>query len=117
MKGLKHFARGGDGKEVDHVLFKLHRHGGQILSRTNVPHHGKNLVLVDQFLGSQKCLFGVVARVFDFDGELAAIDAALLVEFVHGQQHAQAHLLAKTRQGAGEVLDRAQIDFGLAHAL
>jgi chaperonin GroEL (HSP60 family) len=45
------------------------------------------------------------------------VDAALLVEFVDAQLHAVARLLAEARQRARQVLDGADADLVLAHAL
>ena len=117
VERLVHFPRCRHGEEVDHVLLELHRHGGQVLGRAQVAHHHENLVLVDQLLCGQHGLLGVVARVLDQQVDLAAMHAALLVDFVHAQHHAVAQLLAKARQRTGQVLDGAEGDFRLAHAL
>ena len=117
VERLVHLARRGDREEVDHVLFELHRHRGVVLRRADVADHGEDLVLVDQLLRRQHGLLGVVAGVLDDQPELAAVDAALLVDLVHPQQHAVAHLLAEAGQRTGQVLDRAEHDLVLAHAL
>ena len=88
VEGLIHFTSGCDREKIDHVLLELHRHGGHVLGCTNVADHGKNLVLVDQLLRGQHGAAGVIGRIFDQQLELAAIDAALLVGFVHTQHHA-----------------------------
>jgi hypothetical protein len=56
------------------------------------------LSLVDQLLRRQHRLLRVVARVLDDQFDLAAVDAALLIEFVDTQRHAVADLLAEARE-------------------
>ena len=117
MKGLIHGARGSQRKEVDHVFFKLHGHGRFILRCTDMPHHHEYLVLVNQLLGRQNSLFGVITRVFNQQLDLAPMDATQFIDFFDGHLHAGARLLAVTRQRAGEVLDGANQNFVLDDAL
>ena len=117
VKRLVHFTRSGDGEEVDHVLLKLDGHGRQVLRGTNVTHHHENLVLVDQLLRGQRGFFRVVGRVFHNELDLAAVDAALLIELVHGEHHAQTGLFAKAGNWARQVLDRAERNFCGRYAL
>ena len=117
MERLVHFTRRRDREEVDDVLLELNWHGRHVLRRANVAHHHENLVLVDQFLGSQHGLLGVVGGVFHQDLELAPVDATLFVDFVHRQQHPQTGLLAKAGNRTGQVLDGSEQNFILAHAL
>jgi hypothetical protein len=114
---LGHLARRGHREEVDHVLLELHRHRRVVRRRADVGHHREDLVLVDELLRRQHGLLRVVGRVLDQQPDLAAVDAALLVELVHAQQHALAHLLAEARDRARQVLDRAEHDLVLADAL
>ena len=117
MEGLVHLARRSDREEVDDVLRKLHRHSSHVGGRTNVPQHGKNLVLVDKFLRCQHGLFRIVARVFKFHRDFAAVDAAQLVGFINALLHALANLFAKTSNRAGQVLDGAQHNLVFGHTL
>ncbi|MNY77727.1 hypothetical protein D3C86_2177290 [compost metagenome] len=61
--------------------------------------HGEDLVLVHQLLRGQHGAARVVGGVFHQQLDLAPVDAALLVDLVHAQHHAQAHLLAKAGDG------------------
>ena len=117
MERLVHLARRGDREEVDHVLLELHRHRRQVLRRADVPGHDEDLVLVDQLLRRQHRLLRVVGGVLDQELELAAVDAALLVDLVDAQHHAEPHLLAEAGDRPREVLDRADHDLVLADAL
>jgi hypothetical protein len=103
---LVHLARRGHRHEVDDVLLELHRHRRQVRARADVRHHHEDLVLVDQLLRRQHRTLGVVGRVFDDQLDLAAVDAALLVDLVHAQHHAQACLLAER----GDRPDRSWIE-------
>jgi hypothetical protein len=60
---------------------------------------------------------GVVGVILDDQPDLAAVDAALLVDLVHAQLQAVARCLAEWGHRAGQVLDRANDDLVLAHAL
>ena len=100
-----HFTRRGQGKEIDDILLELNRHRRQIVRGPDVADHHENLVLIDQFLRPQEGLLGVVARVLDDDLELAAVDAALLIDFVDPQHHAQSGLLAQADSRTRQVLD------------
>ena len=117
VEGLVHFPRCRHREEVDHVLAELHGHGRQVLRRADVRDHHEDLVLVHELLRGQHGFLGVVARVFHFQVQLAAVHAALLVGLVHAQHHPQAYLFAKARERAGQILDGAQRDGVLAHAL
>jgi hypothetical protein len=117
VERLVHLARGGEGQKLIDVLLELHRHGRIVLRRADVAGHDEDLVLVHQLLGGQHGLLRVIARVFDQQLDLAAVDAALLVDLVHPQLHAVARLLAVAGQRAGQILDRADTDFVLADAL
>ena len=101
VERLIHFAGGGDREEVDHVLFELNGHRGQILRGSEVAHHHENLVLVDQFLCCQHRFFRIVARVFNQKFDLAAVDSAGFVDLINRQHHPQAGLFTKPSQWAG----------------
>jgi hypothetical protein len=83
MKWVVHFARCGNRKEIDDVLFKLHRHRSKVLGGTDVADHDENLVLIDQLLRRQNRFFGVIAVVLDQQFELAPSDAALFVDLIN----------------------------------
>jgi len=67
VERLVHLTRRRDREEIDHVLFKLDRHGGQVLRSTDVAHHHENLVLVHQFLSREHRFLRIVGIVFDND--------------------------------------------------
>jgi hypothetical protein len=115
--GLIHLARRGHREEVGHVLLELDRHRRVVLRRADVAHHDEDLVLVHQLLRRQHRALGVVAGVLDQQLDLAAVHAALLVELIDAQVHAQADLLAVAGQRAGQVLDGADDDLVLGDAL
>ena len=80
-------------------------------------HHHENLVLVDQFLRGQHGLLGVIGRVFNDQLDLAAIQASLLIDFVHSEHHAQANLFAKPGNRTRKILNRSQSNLSRRHAL
>ena len=84
-----------------------------LLRRAEVAGHHEDAVLVDQLLGREHGLARVVGGVLDQQADLAAVDAALLVDLVDAHLHAGARLLAEARRRAGKVLDRADHDLVL----
>jgi hypothetical protein len=117
VEGLVHLAGRRHRVEVDDVLLELHRHRGGVGGGADVRDHREDLVLVHELLRRQHRLLRVVARVLEQQLDLAAVHAALLVELVGAQHHAEADLLAEAGDRAGEILDRAEHDLVLADAL
>ena len=77
----------------------------------------KILSWLTSFCAASTALLGIVGRILDEQPELAAVDAALLVDLVDAQQHPGAGLLAEPGDRARQVLDRAEHDLVLADAL
>jgi len=117
VERLVHLARRGHRQEVDDVLLELDRHRRVVLRGADVAGDDEDLVLVDQLLRGQHRAPRVVAVVLGDQLELAAVDAALLVDLVDAQQHALPHGLAEGGHRARQVLDRADQDLVLADAL
>jgi hypothetical protein len=82
-----------------------------------VADHREDLVLVHQLLRGQYGLLRVIGGILDLEHDLAAMDAALLVDLVHAQHHAQSHLLAEAGNRTRKILNGAQRDLRLGHAL
>jgi len=66
-------------------------------------HDGEHFVPIDQFLRGQHRFLRVVAVVLDDQLDLAAGNAAALVDLVHAHLQAVAPLLARARERAREV--------------
>ena len=106
----------GPGKQIRDAGLQQQRVGGFGRRIAGGHHHGEYAVLVDQLLGYQNRLLGVVTRVLKKNAQLAPVDAASGVDF----------FLCHTRRidaGAAEFGDRtgqvdvaAQKDFVLGDA-
>jgi hypothetical protein len=58
VERLVHFARRRHREEVDHVLLELHRHGGQVLRRADVPTIMKILSWLTSFCAASTAFLG-----------------------------------------------------------
>ena len=117
VQRLVHLARRGEREEVEHVLLELDRHRRDVLRRADVADHGEDLVLVDQLLRRQHGLLRVVAVSSTISLSLRPLMPPCSLISSTRMQHAVAHLLAEAGERAGQVLDRADDDLVLGHAL
>ena len=119
VQRLVHFARRRQREEVHHTLVEQGREGGQIDCRADGADHGEKLVLLHHFLGREQAFLRIVAGILGDELQLAAIDAALIVDLVDPHLHAVAQRLAEAGQRARQILDGADDDFilGDAHLL
>ena len=69
-----------------------------------------DLVLENQFANDAEGHVRLAGRVFEIALDLAAVDAAGLVDFVDGQLGALFGKLAIGREGTGHDVDKSQLD-------
>jgi hypothetical protein len=89
------------------------QHGG----RAHRADHGEDLVLLDHLLAGEHGLLRVVLRVLGDQPDLAAVDAALGIDFVDGELHAVQDGHTPHLDRTGEVLMGAENDLGRGDAL
>ena len=97
-------------KQLQHAGVEQHvlrrKHG----RRAHRPDHGEDLVAFDQLLRCEHRLFRIVAGVLDDQLDLAPLDAAGGIDFVHRHLHAVGHRHAPALDWTGQVLMGADHD-------
>jgi hypothetical protein len=114
--GLVHRARGRQWEQVGHAGGELVLEAGVVHRRAERRHKGEHLVAVDQLVAGLHRLGHLIALVLDDHADLAAVDAAGLVDLVEAHFHAVRRGDAVGGGDARQIGVHAEQHFGRRHA-
>ena len=114
VEGLVHRARRGEREQVRHVRLELVLEQRVVHRGAERRHHGEDVVAVDELGAGLHRARHLVLRVLDDQLDLAAVDAALLVDLVEAHLHRVRRRHAVGGGRPREVGVHAEHDLGLA---